>query len=155
MSRAENPPQFFRGGRLLQEYVIDAHGKFESQQPHLIKMEQKSLCPFHYAVLPYADILLAAQAVDQLDKGKSFRSQQAHSLIWVPLQMTFFGLACCTHLSVDGERKDAYDDGFGYPLPLPLCPPKASVADILFFIFRNSCRHILMFKFPFRRCALA
>ena len=43
MPRDGDPVQFFRGGRLFQEYLVDAYGRIESSRLHYLLKEQKSL----------------------------------------------------------------------------------------------------------------
>jgi hypothetical protein len=43
MPRDGDPVQLFRGGRLFQEYLVDAYGRIESSRLHYLLKEQKSL----------------------------------------------------------------------------------------------------------------
>ena len=43
MPRREDPAQFFRGGRLFQEYLVDSYARIESSRLEYVKQQQKAL----------------------------------------------------------------------------------------------------------------
>jgi len=58
MSREGDPSQFFRGGRLFQEYLVNAYGRIESNRLQFILKEQKKLRADTYCGLADAPIFL-------------------------------------------------------------------------------------------------